>query len=277
MIHNHFLSILLWISHRILWTSIIHIWSLLSFYDLSSKKQISSLFNLFFIHFHTQFTFSGFLPMSTPKKDPHTITIAVTGCSHGSFDTFYRMIELYEEEYHKKVDLLIVPGDLETIRNQYDLNCVHCPPKYLEMVCSLSWTNEWVAFIHIVLIEFMCIGRFLPVLLWETGSIGSHNHYRRQPWSRKLPPGGVLGRVPRKEHLLHGKQQRDQLWRTSHRWHFRNSQILWCHERILREAPLWQSVDCQHQPHETIRNRQVFVVKGTSGYYDFAWLARCDL
>ena len=52
-----------------------------------------------------------------------SINIAVTGCGHGELDAFYRMCEVFERN-GKKIDLLIITGDFQAMRNQQDLGCM---------------------------------------------------------------------------------------------------------------------------------------------------------
>ena len=61
------------------------------------------------------------------------IHIAVTGCGHGELDVFYRMCKVFEEK-GKKIDLLIITGDFQAMRNQEDLGSMNCPVKYKHMV-----------------------------------------------------------------------------------------------------------------------------------------------
>lgn len=62
-----------------------------------------------------------------------SINIAVTGCGHGELDTYYRMCNVFAEK-GKPIDLLIITGDFQAVRNQEDLGCMKCPEKYLHMV-----------------------------------------------------------------------------------------------------------------------------------------------
>jgi lariat debranching enzyme len=50
--------------------------------------------------------------------------VAVVGCGHGQLDRIYSAIE------HQNVDLLIICGDFEACRNEFDLNCLAGPDKY---------------------------------------------------------------------------------------------------------------------------------------------------
>lgn len=61
------------------------------------------------------------------------IHIAITGCGHGELDCFYRMCDVFEKK-GKKIDLLIITGDFQAVRNQEDLGSMQCPIKYKHMV-----------------------------------------------------------------------------------------------------------------------------------------------
>ena len=79
-----------------------------------------------------------------------SINIAVTGCGHGELDTFYRMCDVFSKN-GKKVDLLIITGDFQAMRNQEDLGCMKCPLKYMFMVCyEFVFQCRWI-FTNIIL------------------------------------------------------------------------------------------------------------------------------
>ena len=61
------------------------------------------------------------------------INIAVTGCGHGELDTFYRMCGVFERMGYP-IDLVLITGDFQAIRNQEDLGCMQTPEKYRLMV-----------------------------------------------------------------------------------------------------------------------------------------------
>jgi len=61
------------------------------------------------------------------------LRIAFEGCCHGELDKIYRQIEWVEAKTSEKVDLLIICGDFQAVRNAFDLSCLACPPKYRQM------------------------------------------------------------------------------------------------------------------------------------------------
>jgi Calcineurin-like phosphoesterase len=74
------------------------------------------------------------------KVDPEIITstasgvhVAIVGCAHGKLDDIYNSIAYMEEEKGIKISLLLCCGDFQAVRNEDDLLCLNCPPKYREM------------------------------------------------------------------------------------------------------------------------------------------------
>jgi lariat debranching enzyme len=61
--------------------------------------------------------------------------IAIEGCCHGELENIYSTIDHLEKENQIKVDLLIICGDFQSVRNENDLNGMAVPEKYRTM-CS---------------------------------------------------------------------------------------------------------------------------------------------
>ncbi|XP_055946519.1 lariat debranching enzyme-like [Argiope bruennichi] len=59
--------------------------------------------------------------------------IAVEGCAHGELDKIYETIELLEKKNNIKIDMLLICGDFQSVRNPADLECMAVPPKYRTM------------------------------------------------------------------------------------------------------------------------------------------------
>lgn len=59
--------------------------------------------------------------------------IAVQGCCHGDLDKIYATIQYAEQLNNFKVDLLIICGDFQAVRNVQDLNSMSVPDKYKDM------------------------------------------------------------------------------------------------------------------------------------------------
>ena len=59
--------------------------------------------------------------------------IAVEGCCHGELDAIYSRIASLESQNNYKVELLIICGDFQAIRNKPDLQCMAVPDKYKKL------------------------------------------------------------------------------------------------------------------------------------------------
>jgi lariat debranching enzyme len=78
-------------------------------------------------------------------KTDQTVTVAVEGCCHGELDSIYQRLQAYEtattttdtddvsEKKKKKIDLLLICGDFQALRNAADLHTIAVPPKYRSM------------------------------------------------------------------------------------------------------------------------------------------------
>ena len=61
------------------------------------------------------------------------VRIAVVGCLHGMLSTVYETVMKYEQANNKIIDLVLICGDFESIRNTKDLDFIHVPDKYRKM------------------------------------------------------------------------------------------------------------------------------------------------
>ncbi|ESN98308.1 hypothetical protein HELRODRAFT_185863 [Helobdella robusta] len=59
--------------------------------------------------------------------------IAIEGCCHGELDKIYETVLKCEEKSGIKVDLLLICGDFQAVRNFQDLQTMAVPPKYRQM------------------------------------------------------------------------------------------------------------------------------------------------
>lgn len=59
--------------------------------------------------------------------------IAIEGCAHGELDSIYASLALTEQQCGAKVDLLLICGDFQAVRNAADLSGMACPAKYRAM------------------------------------------------------------------------------------------------------------------------------------------------
>lgn len=73
-----------------------------------------------------------------------TLTVAVEGCCHGELDAIYDTIRESEVNKGIKVDLLLICGDFESIRNDTDLDSMAVPQKFKKMVVELEKTEMYI-------------------------------------------------------------------------------------------------------------------------------------
>ncbi|KAH0145873.1 DBR1-domain-containing protein, partial [Aureobasidium melanogenum] len=72
--------------------------------------------------------------MEPQLSEEHGVRIAVEGCGHGTLHAIYASIErACAVKGWSGVDLLIIGGDFQSVRNAHDLQCVSMPAKYREM------------------------------------------------------------------------------------------------------------------------------------------------
>ncbi len=61
------------------------------------------------------------------------LTVAVEGCCHGELDRVYATLAHAEATQGVKVDLLLICGDFQAVRNADDLECMAVPPQHRRM------------------------------------------------------------------------------------------------------------------------------------------------
>lgn len=67
-------------------------------------------------------------------REEQGIRLAIEGCGHGTLHAIYASIEqACKVKGWPGIDLLLIGGDFQSVRNAYDLNCVAMPAKYREM------------------------------------------------------------------------------------------------------------------------------------------------
>ncbi|KAF8606029.1 DBR1-domain-containing protein [Ceratobasidium sp. AG-I] len=59
--------------------------------------------------------------------------VAVAGCCHGELDATYKQIHDLETQNNYKVDLVLINGDFQAMRNHQDLQCMAVPDKYKQL------------------------------------------------------------------------------------------------------------------------------------------------
>ncbi|XMA09408.1 hypothetical protein WAI453_002199 [Rhynchosporium graminicola] len=72
--------------------------------------------------------------MNPALKEAQGLRIAVEGCGHGTLDAIYASVSnACEARGWDGVDLLIIGGDFQSVRNASDLTVMSCPVKYREI------------------------------------------------------------------------------------------------------------------------------------------------
>ena len=59
--------------------------------------------------------------------------IAVEGCCHGELENIYDALQYTEKINNFKVDLLLICGDFQAVRNHGDLDSMAVPQKYKQL------------------------------------------------------------------------------------------------------------------------------------------------
>ena len=86
-----------------------------------------------------RFTFSGasaksaFALLPTSIVSPANMKVAVEGCCHGELDAIYSHIAHLEQKNGYTIDVLLICGDFQAIRNERDLQCMAVPDKYRKL------------------------------------------------------------------------------------------------------------------------------------------------
>ncbi|TFK45893.1 hypothetical protein OE88DRAFT_1648923 [Heliocybe sulcata] len=70
--------------------------------------------------------------------------VAVEGCCHGELDSIYNEIARLEQQNKYKVDLLLICGDFQAVRNHQDLQCMAVPDKYKKLGEFHKWVSLFV-------------------------------------------------------------------------------------------------------------------------------------
>ncbi|KAF8966394.1 lariat debranching enzyme, C-terminal domain-containing protein [Flammula alnicola] len=64
------------------------------------------------------------------SRKPTPMKVAVEGCCHGELDAIYDQIRQLETRNNYKVDVLLICGDFQAVRNHQDLQCMAVPNRY---------------------------------------------------------------------------------------------------------------------------------------------------
>ncbi|RVD84915.1 uncharacterized protein DFL_003251 [Arthrobotrys flagrans] len=76
---------------------------------------------------------TSILPPNPDMIFKNGLRVAIQGCGHGMLDQIYATIEQACRIHSYKVDLLIICGDFQAVRNSRDLLAMAVPPKYRHM------------------------------------------------------------------------------------------------------------------------------------------------
>lgn len=77
------------------------------------------------------FTLSCLADSGTKVKDLlFKMKIVVLGCLHGELEAVYENVAQFEQSNNCLVDLVLICGDFQSIRNVNDLSCIAMPPKF---------------------------------------------------------------------------------------------------------------------------------------------------
>ncbi|KAI9790877.1 MAG: hypothetical protein M1816_004638 [Peltula sp. TS41687] len=72
--------------------------------------------------------------MASNQSETKGLRIAIEGCGHGTLNAIYASVQKScKMNGWDGVDLLIIGGDFQAVRNSSDLNCMSVPPKYREI------------------------------------------------------------------------------------------------------------------------------------------------
>jgi lariat debranching enzyme len=67
--------------------------------------------------------------------------VAVEGCCHGELDAIYKALANLQRNESQKVDLLLIGGDFQAVRNNADLSCMSVPRKFQLLRDFASYYN----------------------------------------------------------------------------------------------------------------------------------------
>lgn len=92
--------------------------------------------------------------MAVEHREINSCQVAVEGCCHGDLDAIYRLIQELESKNGYTVDLLLICGDFQAVRNHQDLQCMAVPNKYKEMKDFYKQIAELVVTGRLIVLTF---------------------------------------------------------------------------------------------------------------------------
>lgn len=78
-------------------------------------------------------TFAVLIVVSLCPTSIVTMKVAIEGCCHGMLDAIYSYVAHLGKKNGYKVDILLIGGDFQAIRNERDLQCMAVPDKYRKL------------------------------------------------------------------------------------------------------------------------------------------------
>ncbi|KAJ7856658.1 lariat debranching enzyme, C-terminal domain-containing protein [Mycena olivaceomarginata] len=121
--------------------------------------------------------------------------VAVEGCCHGELETIYREIKSLENRHKYNVDLLLICGDFQAIRNHQDMQCMAVPDKYKQLGGPRinMWElyhGGWLAPNIYYLGEAGCVRVNGLRIAGASGIFKSHDftlgHFEKMPYDRSM-------------------------------------------------------------------------------------------
>ena len=106
---------------------------------------------------------------SVPTSSNSFLNIVVEGCCHGELDQIYNTVNRISQEEGSCVDLLIICGDFQSVRNEQDLACLACPPKYRKMNTFYKYySGSLKVEKELISVSLVELRRIYNELNWET-------------------------------------------------------------------------------------------------------------
>jgi len=120
--------------------------------------------------------------------------VAVEGCCHGELDAIYNHIQQLEKRNSYKIDLLLICGDFQAVRNHQDLQCMAVPDKYKHIQNFYKWSRPCI---HLCSGFWLSSTLILKVLHWRKAGATLNDCDWRESWSFELHVGIVSRLFPK--------------------------------------------------------------------------------
>ncbi|EMD34232.1 hypothetical protein CERSUDRAFT_97491 [Gelatoporia subvermispora B] len=70
------------------------------------------------------------IPKTYPPREGDFLKVAIGGDVNGDIDTIYARATTWEKRNKQKIDVLLLCGDVQTVRNEQDMQTIVTPPKF---------------------------------------------------------------------------------------------------------------------------------------------------